>query len=424
MVDRFQERAETPQPPRPRLNFDFFEGGDRFAPPSDRVPGRQQLTPEQLRERVAQHTVRIEANGQQQSGAIVNTGDGHLALLTTYHGLRQATQVGGRTFVQVVYNGRTYNSEVLAVNPATDTAVLSVPRELQGLPGLPLADSTRNRNGERVVGGGHPHGSTNVVVMDGATHGVRRAGHLPGAGPQQDVNRPVEGATMRVLVGASGGPAINQNGELVGIIEGGNGDNRGNQALITPIEQYRQLLGQTHDRLPIRDDLAIAPGTPRYEHQAAPRQTEFMMANAIMPEAGDNPFDPRTVMRYGFGRRPARPGEVRRPGHHHPTEAPPHPRTPELPLLTDPFDTRAASRLGLTRPPEVTDTDNPFEPTGTDLFDPLEGEQVRTGDPRLALSMNIRMMREFVERVRQWQQEHQLEFRNPFPPEFPFFPAA
>ena len=135
------------------------------------------------------------------SGVIVSS-DGHI--------LTNAHVVEGADRVRVVMNdGREYSAKVVGVDTPSDLAVLDVAAE--GLPTLPLGDSTRPRVGDVVLAVGNPLGVGQTVTMGilsakGRTTGVGDGSYQDFLQTDAPINR-----------GNSGGALVTANGELIGI---------------------------------------------------------------------------------------------------------------------------------------------------------------------------------------------------------------
>ena len=118
--------------------------------------------------------------------------------------------VAGRGPLQVeLHDGRTFDAEILSVDPERDLAALRI--HADGLPTIQLADSRAVRPGQWVMALGHPYG-----VVGSATGGV-----VIGVGRQWPEMAPakrdwvVVGLHMRP--GHSGGPLVDVRGRLLGI---------------------------------------------------------------------------------------------------------------------------------------------------------------------------------------------------------------
>ena len=106
-------------------------------------------------------------------------------------------------------DGTEYEAEVVGRDPATDIALILV-KAKNGLPALPLGDSSELRPGDWVIAIGNPFGLEHTV-----TAGIVSALHRRnvGAGRYDDFIQ----TDAAINPGNSGGPLINTAGEVVGI---------------------------------------------------------------------------------------------------------------------------------------------------------------------------------------------------------------
>ena len=135
------------------------------------------------------------------SGVIVNAKEG--LVLTNNHVIQRADEI-----TVSLYDGRTFQAEVVGSDPATDVAVIRIPPEK--LTALPLADSDRLRVGDFVVAIGNPFGLGQTV-----TSGIVSALGRSGLGLEGYENFIQTDASINP--GNSGGALVNLRGELVGI---------------------------------------------------------------------------------------------------------------------------------------------------------------------------------------------------------------
>ena len=124
-------------------------------------------------------------------------------ILTNYHVIKS----GGRITVTIPGRGQR-PARVVAVDPAQDLALLKV--ELDNLPTLPLAPSGTVQVLDPVTVLGYPLADvlgTEVSAADGKINAIRHEG-----------NRLVLQFDANVNPGNSGGPLLNANGEVVGVV--------------------------------------------------------------------------------------------------------------------------------------------------------------------------------------------------------------
>jgi len=200
-----------PQPPRLRLSD--------AAPSGPLQPGRNVIV--DAVEKVGPAVVRIDTvkrvvnplgslfgSGpaiQQQQGqgsGFITRSDG--VLLTNAHVVEGASEVS-----VTLPDGRNLSGKVLGADPLTDVAVVKV--VASRLPVAPLGDSSKVRPGEWAIAIGNPLGLDNTVTA-GIISAVQRTNAV---GEGQRV--PYLQTDAAVNPGNSGGPLINDRGQVIGI---------------------------------------------------------------------------------------------------------------------------------------------------------------------------------------------------------------
>ena len=139
---------------------------------------------------------------QGQGSGFITRSDG--VILTNAHVVDGATEVD-----VTLPDGRSYSGKVLGADPVTDVAVVKV--AASGLPVAPLGDSTKVRPGEWAIAIGNPLGLDNTVTA-GIISAVQRTNAI---GEGQRV--PYIQTDAAVNPGNSGGPLINDRGQVIGI---------------------------------------------------------------------------------------------------------------------------------------------------------------------------------------------------------------
>jgi S1-C subfamily serine protease len=139
---------------------------------------------------------------QGQGSGFITRSDG--VLLTNAHVVDGATQVG-----VTLPDGRSFSGKVLGADPLTDVAVVKV--VATGLPVAPLGDSSKVRPGEWAIAIGNPLGLDNTVTA-GIISAIQRTNAV---GEGQRV--PYIQTDAAVNPGNSGGPLINDRGQVIGI---------------------------------------------------------------------------------------------------------------------------------------------------------------------------------------------------------------
>ncbi|MFM2081192.1 MAG: hypothetical protein RLZZ219_1874 [Cyanobacteriota bacterium] len=139
---------------------------------------------------------------QGQGSGFITRSDG--VILTNAHVVEGASEVD-----VTLPDGRSYSGKVLGSDPVTDVAVVKV--AASGLPVAPLGDSTKVRPGEWAIAIGNPLGLDNTVTA-GIISAVQRTNAI---GEGQRV--PYIQTDAAVNPGNSGGPLINDRGQVIGI---------------------------------------------------------------------------------------------------------------------------------------------------------------------------------------------------------------
>ncbi len=139
---------------------------------------------------------------QGQGSGFITRSDG--VVLTNAHVVEGANEVS-----VTLSNGRSFTGKVLGSDPLTDIAVVKVVAE--GLPVAPLGNSARVRPGEWAIAIGNPLGLDNTVTA-GIISAIQRTNAI---GEGQRV--PYIQTDAAVNPGNSGGPLINDRGQVIGV---------------------------------------------------------------------------------------------------------------------------------------------------------------------------------------------------------------
>jgi serine protease Do len=137
------------------------------------------------------------------SGVIVST-DGYI--LTNAHVVSNASKVTVK-----LTDRREFEAKVIGSDERSDVAVIKI--AAKSLPTVRIGDPARLRAGEWVVAIGSPFGFENSVTA-GIVSGIAR--DLPGGNSSNYV--PFIQTDVAVNPGNSGGPLLNRDGEVVGIV--------------------------------------------------------------------------------------------------------------------------------------------------------------------------------------------------------------
>ena len=159
-------------------------------------------------------------NAASGSGFIV-TDDGYI--LTNYHVVE-----GANSITVSMYEGQTYEAELVGYDAANDVAVLKI--EAEGLTPVVLGDSDNLNVGDNVVAIGNPLGELTFSLTSGAISSLNRNITMS------------NGSTMNLLQtdcainsGNSGGALFNMYGEVIGITNAKYSSNGGGEASIDNI---------------------------------------------------------------------------------------------------------------------------------------------------------------------------------------------
>ena len=169
--------------------------------------GEEKLTIQQVYQQVNPATVLVLTDlGEKASvgTGVILTADGYI--VTNAHVI-----AGGQNALVALYNGDRYEAELVGFSSTEDLALLKAVNA-SGLPTAPLGDSEECQVGDTVYAIGNPLGvELRGTLTDGIVSAINR-----------DVD--VDGVTMTLIQtnaalnnGNSGGPLINQYGQVIGI---------------------------------------------------------------------------------------------------------------------------------------------------------------------------------------------------------------
>jgi S1-C subfamily serine protease len=191
---------------------------------------------------VVEITVTAEASespfgGQQAQGqgsGFVYDRQGHV--VTNQHVVQGASSVSVR-----LWNGQTYEAEVVGSDASTDLAVLDVDAPASVLTPLRLGDSSEVKVGDAVVAIGSPFGLEQTV-----TSGIVSALHRQMTAPNDfSINDSIQ-TDAAINHGNSGGPLLNSSGRVIGVnaqIESESGGNDG-VGFAIPSNTVRSIVSQ------------------------------------------------------------------------------------------------------------------------------------------------------------------------------------
>jgi S1-C subfamily serine protease len=173
---------------------------------------------------------------QQQQGlgsGFITRSDG--VVLTNAHVVEGASEVH-----VTLPDGRSFTGKVLGADPLTDVAVVKV--VASRLPVAPLGDSAKLRPGEWAIAIGNPLGLDNTVTA-GIISAIQRTNAV---GEGQRV--PYIQTDAAVNPGNSGGPLINDHGQVIGINTAIRQAPGAGLSFAVPINTARQIAAQILDR--------------------------------------------------------------------------------------------------------------------------------------------------------------------------------
>jgi S1-C subfamily serine protease len=170
---------------------------------------------------------------QGQGSGFITRSDG--VILTNAHVVDGANEVD-----VTLPDGRSYSGKVLGADPVTDVAVVKV--AASGLPVAPLGDSSKVRPGEWAIAIGNPLGLDNTVTA-GIISAVQRTNAI---GEGQRV--PYIQTDAAVNPGNSGGPLINDRGQVIGINTAIRQAPGAGLSFAIPINLGRQIAAQIIER--------------------------------------------------------------------------------------------------------------------------------------------------------------------------------
>ena len=170
---------------------------------------------------------------QGQGSGFITRSDG--VILTNAHVVEGASDV-----TVTLPDGRSYSGKVLGTDPLTDVGVVKV--VASKLPVAPLGDSARVRPGEWAIAIGNPLGLDNTVTA-GIISAIQRTNAV---GEGQRV--PYIQTDAAVNPGNSGGPLINDRGQVIGINTAIRQAPGAGLSFAIPINVARQIAAQILDR--------------------------------------------------------------------------------------------------------------------------------------------------------------------------------
>lgn len=195
--------------------------------------------------------VRITTLRQRDGQQNVSRGSGFFVkpdgtLATAYHVVKDNDGLWVET-----KNGMTYRAVISQADRATDTATLRLTNTTgyENFAYLPLSQRQQFFVGEPTIALSHPHGWNNIFMSVGNLQAERKMHQISVAGglmPGEDPNRSLLESRIHVEQGSSGGPILDQYGEVIGIIDMTK-DRQGQVPAIAesnPVRDLQRLLNQ------------------------------------------------------------------------------------------------------------------------------------------------------------------------------------
>lgn len=241
-----------------------------------------------LSDRLGQTVVAIEGSrpvpwvrdraGKVRGSGFFISGDGHI--LTNEHVIRGCRQIKVR-----LATGKEYPAKPVGADARSDLAVLRIP--VKGVPFAKLGDLGRVRRGQWVLAMGNPLGLACDDGQSAVSLGIVSAIGRSVAGVDRQADRYYGNliqTTAQVLIGNSGGPLFNLDGDVIGITTIISAVDVGGEhmAFAVPISKWtKQIIDRLRSGQPIDGYLGISftnipgrggaavvqikPGTPAYE---------------------------------------------------------------------------------------------------------------------------------------------------------------
>lgn len=216
------------------------------------------LTPQEIYERYAPGVVQVRTLGAADelgdlpadapdifgfqprglgSGFVIDK-EGHI--VTNYHVVEDADTV------QVVFSDDTnpVEAKVLGSDPSTDLAILQVDTDGRALTPIPLGDSDSVVPGDTAIAIGNPFGLDRTIT-EGIVSAIQRSIRAPDGFRIENVIQ----TDAAINSGNSGGPLLNDRGEVIGVnsqIIAGGGINQGNVGIgfAVPVNTVRNVGSQ------------------------------------------------------------------------------------------------------------------------------------------------------------------------------------
>lgn len=201
-------------------------------------------------------------------------------VLTNYHVIQ------GANAVNATVNGQSYGADLVGYDREHDIALLQL-RGAQGLPTAAIGDSNALAPGDPVVALGNAEGSNAPLTQEVGT--VTAFGRTVNAedeltGSSDEINGLIEFAAP-VRAGDSGGPVVNNAGQVVGMTTAASVNFRmgpGGKGFAIPINDAMAIAGQIRSRTPSDSVHVGAPTMLGVGVRSAPRQGGGVIIQDVM----------------------------------------------------------------------------------------------------------------------------------------------
>ncbi|MDO8571635.1 MAG: trypsin-like peptidase domain-containing protein [bacterium] len=225
-VSRVHVMSQPVQIVAKKQSFESLPGGKVFQEIA-LVQREEQPRNTDIQSRVAPSVVQVKTHSQSGSGIVYNTPD---TIVTNAHILK------GESVAEVIFfDGTTREGTVIWRDEVSDVAVLSVPGSV-GIPAF-LGDSSALHQGEQVYAFGYPFGVESTVSITAGT-----ISHIIADGSFPHIETYVE-----MHPGNSGGPLVNNKGEVIGMNAGflKNSENGSGELIkfVIPINTVKLFVG-------------------------------------------------------------------------------------------------------------------------------------------------------------------------------------
>jgi S1-C subfamily serine protease len=235
------------------------------------------------------------------TGMVINAADG--LVLTNNHVIESSTKIT----VTVPATGKTYGAKVLGYDETGDVALIQL-QNFSGLHAVPVGDSGKVKNGDKVTALGNAEGRSQIVSAAGGIIGVNQtvtANDQGGAVATETLHGMLK-TDAAIVSGDSGGPLVNASGRVIGMDTAGNdggggfgGNQQASAGYAIPINTALSVAGhiaagQASSTITIGYPpfigIYVAPGTSTDPQEQAQEQEQQNNNNGFGGFGGGNGF--------------------------------------------------------------------------------------------------------------------------------------